>query len=215
MRLVVLGPPGAGKGTQARNLSKYYKTPHISTGDILRAQIEMQTEIGEEIKHDMKVGNLVKDEIVLRLIMKNIAAGDFVLDGYPRTLCQAEILDYLTGVMGIKLDRVVAVDVSDDVIIERMSGRVSCSRCGEVFHLHYHPPKIRDKCNVCGGGLVQRPDDKATTVRNRLDIYHKTTSPIIEFYKKKDLVLSVSGIGEIGEITQQMIGELGDKSKWR
>jgi len=215
MRIVVLGPPGAGKGTQARNLSKYYKTPHVSTGDILRGQIEKETEIGEEIKHDMKAGNLVKDEIVLRLIMKNIAMGDFVLDGYPRTLCQAEILDYLTRVMGIGLDRVVSIDVSDDVIVERMSGRVSCSRCGEVFHLHYHPPKIKDKCNVCGGGLVQRPDDKASTVRHRLSVYHELTSPIKEFYKEKRLLLTVSGIGEIGEITDNIIAEVGDKSKWR
>ena len=211
MRIVVLGPPGAGKGTQARNLAKFYRTPHISTGDVLRAQIQMRSEIGEGIKDVLRAGNLVKDEIVLRLIVKDIAGGEFVLDGYPRTQEQAVVLEYLTKSIGLPIDRVVSVDVPDDVIVERMSGRVYCSRCGEVYHLFYHPPKQAEKCNVCGSGLTQRPDDKACTVKHRLAVYHELTKPIISFYEERGLVLSVSGVGEIGEITQNIIAELGER----
>ena len=208
MRLVVLGAPGAGKGTQARNLAKYYNTPHISTGDILREQIKLGTQIGIEIKETMDTGNLVSDEIVARLVMKQIADGSFILDGYPRNLEQAGILMYLTNVMGLPLDKVVSIDVEDDVIMERMEGRVSCIKCGEIYHLHYYPPKSPTRCDICGSPLASRDDDKAQTVKNRLKVYHEMTEPIIKFYRGNGLLLSVSGVGEIGEITQRIIGNI-------
>jgi len=208
MRIVVLGAPGAGKGTQARNLSRYYDTSHISTGDILRDQMKLKTEIGLSIQDTMDKGNLVPDEIVTRLIIKEIADGKFILDGYPRTLEQAGVLSYLTNVMGLPLDKVVSIDIADDVIMERMAGRVCCVKCGEIYHMHYYPPKIAGKCNICGSDLAQREDDKALTVKNRLKVYHEMTEPIIKFYRGNGLLLSVSGVGEIGEITQRIIKNL-------
>ena len=210
MRIVVLGAPGAGKGTQARNLSKYYGIPHVSTGDILREQMKLGTEIGKIIKDLMDTGNLVPDEIVTRLIAKQIADGSFILDGYPRTLEQAGVLTYLTNVMGLPLDKVISIDVDDDIIVERMAGRISCTKCGEIYHLHYFPPKVEDKCNICGSHLVQRDDDKAQTVLHRLKVYHEMTEPIIKFYRGNGQLLSVSGVGEIGDITQRILRSLGD-----
>jgi len=210
MRIVVLGAPGAGKGTQARNLSKYYGIPHISTGDILREQMKLGTKIGKEISELMDTGNLVPDEIVTRLVAKKIADGSFILDGYPRTLEQAGVLTYLTNVMGLPLDKVISIDVEDDMIMERMTGRISCSKCGEIYHLHYFPPKDKDKCNICGSQLIQRDDDKAQTVEHRLKVYHEMTEPIIKFYRGNGLLLQVSGVGEIGDITQRILRSLGD-----
>ena len=208
MRLVVLGPPGAGKGTQARNLSKYYSTPHVSTGDILREQMRLKTQIGLSIQELMDKGDLVPDEIVARLIARQLSEGSFILDGYPRTLAQAHILTYLTKIMGLPLDKVISISVSDETIIERMSGRVSCEKCGEIYHTFYYPPKNEGVCGVCGGKLVQREDDKALTVKNRLKVYHEMTEPIIKFYEEQGLLLTVSGIGEIHEITRSIITEL-------
>ena len=210
MRIVVLGAPGAGKGTQARNLAKYYGTPHVSTGDILREQMKLGTEIGKAISYLMDTGNLVPDEIVTRLIAKQIADGSFILDGYPRTLEQAGVLTYLTNVMGLPLDKVISIDIDDSVIMKRMTGRIYCSKCGEIYHLHYFPPNVKDKCNICGSSLVQRDDDKAQTVEYRLKVYHEMTEPIIKFYRGKGLLLSVSGVGEIGDITQSILRSLGD-----
>jgi adenylate kinase len=208
MRLVVLGPPGAGKGTQARNLAKYFDTPHISTGDILRDQMKSSTPIGLSIRNVMDTGNLVSDSIVMRLIVNKLTEGEFILDGYPRTLEQAGTLMYMTHAIGLPIDKVVSIEVEDDIIIERMDGRVSCVRCGEIYHLHYYPPKVSDKCNICGSDLVQRDDDKALTVKNRLKIYHDMTEPIIKFYRGNGLLISVSGVGEIGDISQRIIKSL-------
>ncbi|GHV39269.1 adenylate kinase [Clostridia bacterium] len=210
MRIVVLGAPGAGKGTQARNLARFYNTPHVSTGDMLRQHMKERSSIGLAIKDLMDKGALVPDEIVTRLIAKQLADGAFVLDGYPRTLQQAGVLSYFTENMGVSLEKVVYINVADDVIMERMTGRVYCSRCGETYHTHYHPPVKAGRCNVCGGDLVQREDDKAYTVANRLKVYHEMTEPIINYYRDKGLLLEVSGVGDIGGITSELINAIGE-----
>ena len=209
MKLVVLGAPGAGKGTQGRNLSKHYSIPHISTGDILRNEMKNKTEIGNAISELMDKGILVSDEIVTGLLKERIKNDDckngFILDGYPRTLSQAGILDTITSI-----DRVISVEVTDEVIIERMTGRYMCSECGFIYHLVYHPPKEHLICDKCGGKLIQRDDDKAKTVINRLETYHKVTEPIKEFYKAKDVLILVDGTKEINEITDEIVVNLGE-----
>ncbi|MDR0958109.1 MAG: adenylate kinase [Clostridiales bacterium] len=213
MRLVVLGAPGAGKGTQARNLARYYNTPHVSTGDLLRNQAQENNVNGRAVKSLIDEGKLVSDEIVARLIVKQIADGSFILDGYPRTLYQAGVLSHFARDLDLPLDRVISIQVPDEVIIERMAGRVYCARCGATYNTHYHPPVIKDKCDVCGGTLIQREDDKTLTVQKRLTLYHEMTEPIINFYKGEGLLLPVSGIGDIGDITAQIIAELGDQKE--
>lgn len=211
MKLVVLGAPGAGKGTQGRNLANYYGIAHISTGDLLRAEIANQTDIGISISERMDKGLLLPDVLVTGLLEERLKLDDckngFILDGYPRTIEQAFILDeFIDGT----IDGAVSVDVDDDVIIERMSGRYMCSDCGSIYHLHYHPPKNAGICDLCGGKLIQREDDKARTVKLRLQTYHEITEPIIEYYRNKGLLTTVSGIGDIGEITNSIVLALGD-----
>lgn len=211
MRLVVLGAPGAGKGTQGRNLAKHYDITHISTGDLLRSEIADQTDIGIAISERMDKGLLLPDVLVTGLLEERLRLDDckngFILDGYPRNLEQALILE---GFIDGAIDHVVSVDVEDSVIIERMSGRYMCSDCGFIYHLHYHPPKNTGICDLCGGKLIQREDDKARTVKLRLETYHEITEPIIEYYRNKGLLTTVSGIGDIGDITNSIVLALGD-----
>ncbi len=208
MKLILIGCPGAGKGTQAKKLSKHFDIAHISTGDLLREQIELKTELGKKVTDIMNAGQLVPDEIVTQILSQRIERDDckkgYILDGYPRNLSQAEGLADIIG----EVDRVVLIDVDDDVIIERMSGRRGCPKCGQMYHTKYNPPKASGVCDECGGELIQRKDDTEETVKNRLKVYHETTSPIVDYYDKKGLLLKVSGVGDIDEITSYLIKTL-------
>lgn len=208
MKLILIGCPGAGKGTQAKKLSKHFDIAHISTGDLLREQIELKTELGKKVTDIMNAGQLVPDEIVTEILSQRIKRDDckkgYILDGYPRNLSQAEGLADIIG----EVDKVVLIDVDDDVIIERMSGRRGCPKCGQMYHIKYNPPKASGVCDECGGELIQRKDDTEDTVKNRLKVYHETTSPIVDYYDKKGLLLKVSGVGDIDEITSYLIKTL-------
>jgi len=208
MRIVVLGAPGAGKGTQARNLAKYYNAPHISTGDMLREHMRNGTEIGNSIRELMDHGELVSDELVIGLVTPVIEGGNYILDGFPRTLAQAEQLARMTDRLRSPLNCVVSVNVPDEVIMERMTGRVTCPHCGAMFHLVYYPPKDEGLCNSCGTALVQREDDKARTVQNRLRVYHEMTEPIISYYRAQGILIEVDGVGEMQEIADRLIAAL-------
>jgi len=208
MRIVVLGAPGAGKGTQARNLATYFNAPHISTGDMLREHMRNGTEIGNSIRELMDRGELVPDELATRLVQPVIEGGSYILDGFPRTLAQAETLSAMTKALGLPLDRVVSVDVPDEVIMERMTGRVTCPDCGAMFHRNYYPPKEEGLCDSCGKALVQREDDKARTVQNRLRIYHEMTEPIISYYRSRGVLLEIDGVGEMQDIADRLIHAL-------
>lgn len=208
MKLVLIGCPGAGKGTQAKKLSKHFNIAHISTGDLLREQIQLKTDLGNKITDIMNSGGLVSDDIVTALLSERIKRDDckngFILDGYPRNVSQA---DGLYDVVG-KIDKVVLINVSDDIIIERMVGRRSCPECSQMYHIKYNPPKNDGICDVCGSKLIQRKDDNEETVKNRLSVYHDTTSPIINYYNDKGILLEVDGIGDIDEITANIIDSL-------
>lgn len=208
MKLVLIGSPGAGKGTQAKVLSKHFGIAHISTGDLLREETSLKTEIGLKIIDIMNAGKLVSDEIVEALLSNRIKKDDckngFILDGYPRNVEQAEGLSAVVG----NIDKVVLISVDDDLIIERMVGRRGCPKCGQMYHIKYNPPKEDGVCSECGSGLVQRKDDNEETVKNRLSVYHTSTSPIIDYYKNKGLLLEISGVGNIDDISKQLIDAL-------
>ena len=208
MRIVVLGAPGAGKGTQARNLAKYFNAPHISTGDMLREHMKQGTEIGNSIRELMDHGELVSDELVTQLVRPVIEGGNYILDGFPRTLAQAKTLEAMTKELRLPINCVVSVNVPDEVIMERMTGRVTCPECGAMFHLVYYPPKAEGLCDSCGNELVQREDDKARTVENRLRIYHEMTKPIINFYREQGILLDVDGVGDMQDIADRLIRAL-------
>ncbi len=211
MKLVIMGSPGAGKGTQTKFLSKYYDIAHISTGDILRLEMRNGTDIGKEIAHLMDSGSLVPDDIVTALLKQRIKHDDckngFILDGFPRNRAQAETLDDVVG----KIDKAVYVEVTDDVIIERMSGRVVCPSCGAIYNKLSNPTKVEGICDVCAAELIQREDDKATAVKKRLALYHELTKPLISFFEEKGILLTVDGTRDIGEITEQLVKALGEK----
>lgn len=200
MKLVLIGCPGAGKGTQAKMLSKKYDIAHISTGDLLREQIKKGTELGKKVSEIINAGGLVSDDIVSAMLAERIKADDckkgYILDGYPRNVSQAEGLDSIVG----SLDKVICYEVDDDVIVDRMSGRRSCPKCGKMYHVRYNPPKNEGICDDCGENLIQREDDNEETVLNRLKVYHETTAPVIDFYDNKGILLRTSGVGDINEI---------------
>ncbi len=208
MKLVLIGSPGAGKGTQAKVLSKHFGIAHISTGDLLREETSLKTEIGLKIIDIMNAGKLVSDEIVEALLSNRIKKDDckngFILDGYPRNVEQAEGLSAVVG----NIDKVVLISVDDNLIIERMVGRRGCPKCGQMYHIKYNPPKEDGVCSECGSELVQRKDDNEETVKNRLSVYHTSTSPIIDYYKNKGLLLEISGVGNIDDISKQLIDAL-------
>jgi adenylate kinase len=213
MNLILLGPPGAGKGTQAKLLLGEFKVPQISTGDILRAAVAAGTELGKVAGPLMAAGKLVPDDIVVgiageRLKQKDCDGG-FVLDGFPRTIPQAEALEAMLGKLGKKVDRVVSLELGDDVIVERMSGRRSCPKCGAVFHVTGNPPKKAGACDACGGELIQRPDDKPETVRERLGVYAKQTAPLKAFYEERKLLAKVDGLGSTDEVFSRITAALG------
>lgn len=208
MKLVMVGCPGAGKGTQAKKLSQHYGIPHISTGDLLRDQIARGTDLGKKVSKIMEEGGLVSDDIVSAMLAERIKEDDckkgYILDGYPRNLSQAEGLEAITG----PLDKVLCIDVEDSIIVDRMTGRRSCPKCKAMFHVKYNPPKTEGICDVCGEKLVQRKDDNEETVVNRLKVYHETTAPLIDFYTKKGILVTVNGVGDIDEIFAQSVKAL-------
>ncbi len=199
MKLILLGAPGAGKGTQAKKIVAEFGIPQISTGDILRKAVADGTPLGMEAKKYMEAGQLVPDEVVIGLMKERLQGDDcrngFILDGFPRTVEQAEALERITDI-----DAVISIDVDMDSLVERITGRRSCSQCGAVYHIKFNPPKKDGVCDACGGPLIQREDDREETVRKRLDTYMKQTSPLIEYYGKKGLLRPVDGNGPIDEI---------------
>lgn len=208
MKLVLIGSPGAGKGTQAKKLSKHFKIAHISTGDLLREQMRLKTDIGIQITDLMNNGCFVSDKIVHELLEKRIKYDDckngYILDGYPRTVSQAEKSHDIIG----NIDKVIFINVEDSVIIERMAGRRLCTNCGQMYHVEYNPPKVDGICDECGNKLIQREDDKEKIVKQRLETYHNTTSPIIKYYAAKGILLEVDGLRNIDEITAYLIKTL-------
>lgn len=190
MRIILLGPPGAGKGTQAKSLSKQLALSHISTGDILREEVKNKTVLGLEAKAYMDKGELVPDRLVINMLGAKLLAQDakkgFILDGFPRNLSQAEALDQILTKAGIDIDTVFYLDASEAVIIQRLSGRRVCTKCGAIFHLQNMPPKIDGVCDKCGSGLYQRSDDHVETIKNRLQVYLKETAALIDYYKKQN-----------------------------
>ena len=204
MKIIMLGAPGAGKGTQAKRIAEKYSIPHISTGDIFRANIKNGTELGNKAKTYMDQGLLVPDELVVDLVVDRVGQDDakngYVLDGFPRTIPQAEALNEILKELNIKLDAVVNIDVDDSVLIDRIVGRRVCPICKAGFHVKYLQPKQEGICDVCGAELIQRKDDTEETVKNRLDVYAKQTKPLLDYYNNFGLVKSTNGIGDIDVI---------------
>ena len=197
MKIIMLGAPGAGKGTQAKMIAKEYGIPHISTGDIFRANIKEGTELGKEAKTYMDAGQLVPDELTVKILLDRVAKDDckdgYVLDGFPRTIPQAEVLDEALTKLGDKIDFAIDVDVPDENIVRRMGGRRACVTCGATYHIEHVPPKKDGICDTCGSELIIRDDDKPETVSNRLKVYHDQTQPLIDFYTEKGVLKSVDG----------------------
>jgi len=213
MKIIMLGAPGAGKGTQAKQIAAKYSIPHISTGDIFRANIKNGTELGKKAKEYMDQGLLVPDELTCDLVMDRIAQDDakngFVLDGFPRTIPQAEALDAALTKIGEAMDYAIDVDVPDENIINRMSGRRACLNCGATYHIVSIPPKKEGVCDSCGNELVLRDDDKPETVKKRLDVYHEQTQPLIDFYKGKGILKSVDGTQPMEKVFDDITSILG------
>lgn len=204
MKIVMLGAPGAGKGTQAKMIASEYRIPHISTGDIFRANIKNGTELGQKAKSYIDQGLLVPDELTLALIMDRFQEPDckdgYVLDGFPRTIAQAEALSASLREKGEALDFAIDVEVPDESIVSRMSGRRACLACGGTYHIVFNPTKKEGICDACGGELSIRPDDMPETVQKRLNVYHEQTQPLIDYYKKEGILRSVDGTQEVGKV---------------
>ncbi len=213
MKIIMLGAPGAGKGTQAKKIAAKYDIPHISTGDIFRANIKNQTELGVKAKGYMDKGLLVPDELVVDLVADRITQDDctkgFVLDGFPRTIPQAESLDAALVKMNQKMDFAIDVDVPDEVIVTRMGGRRACVDCGGTYHLKYMPTKVEGVCDHCGGELILRSDDEPSTVLKRLGVYHEQTQPLIDYYSTVGILKSVDGTQDIDVIFDQIVVIVG------
>lgn len=213
MKIIMLGAPGAGKGTQAKMIADKYQVPHISTGDIFRANIKNGTELGKEAKKYMDQGLLVPDELTVKILLDRVAnpdcANGYVLDGFPRTIPQAEVLENALKEMNDAIDFAINVDVPDENIIRRMSGRRACLACGATYHIEHVPPKAEGICDVCGEKLVLRDDDKAETVKNRLDVYHKQTQPLIDFYSNKGILKTVDGTVDMKDVFAGIVQILG------
>ncbi len=212
MNLMLFGAPGAGKGTQAKFLIEKYGIPQISTGDILRAAIADKTDMGMEAKKFMDEGKLVPDSTIIGIIKDRLAEDDcakgFILDGFPRTLPQAEALNELMKEMNISLDKVISLNVPDELIVGRITGRRVCSKCGASFHVEFNPSKKEDVCDYCGGELMIRKDDNAETVKSRLGAYHEQTAPLIDFYTKMDVMVTLDGTKDVSDVTADMIAAL-------
>lgn len=208
MKIIMLGAPGAGKGTQAEMISEKYHLPHISTGDIFRANIKNGTELGKEAKSYMDKGLLVPDELTVRILLDRVAEEDckegYILDGFPRNIPQAEVLDAELGKLGDKIDAAIDIEVPDENIIERMMGRRACTSCGATYHIVNVPPKKEGTCDKCGDALILRDDDREETVRNRLNVYHEQTQPLIEFYQKKGVLKTFDGTKDMMDVFKEI-----------
>ena len=212
MKIIMLGAPGAGKGTQAKMIAEKFNIPHISTGDIFRANIKNGTELGKKAKEFMDKGQLVPDELTVEILLDRVAADDckngYVLDGFPRTIPQADVLDKELTKLGDKVDFAINVDVPDENIVRRMSGRRACLKCGATYHIEHIPPKQEGICDKCGSELVQRDDDKPETVQNRLSVYHEQTQPLIDYYNKKNILKTVDGTKDMQEVFSDIVNIL-------
>ena len=199
MRIILVGAPGAGKGTQAEAIKGKYPIAHISTGDILRANVKAGTELGKNAKGYMDAGKLVPDEVIIAMVESRLQEPDckegFLLDGFPRTTPQAEALDLLLEKLGIALDAVVELDVDDEVVVQRLTTRRGCISCGEIYNTLFKPTKVECVCDKCGGEVIQRDDDKESVIRNRLSVFHEQTAPLIEYYRNKGILLTVDATG--------------------
>ncbi len=213
MKIIMLGAPGAGKGTQAKKIAEKYGIPHISTGDIFRANIKGGTELGKKAKTFMDQGKLVPDEITIGMLMDRIREADcekgYVLDGFPRTIPQAESLTAALAAQGQAIDYAVNVDVPDEDIITRMSGRRACLSCGATYHIRFNPSKTEGVCDTCGSELVLRDDDKPETVKNRLAVYHEQTQPLIDYYQKAGVLKEVDGTQDLNKVFADIVEILG------
>ncbi|MET9932507.1 MULTISPECIES: adenylate kinase [unclassified Streptomyces] len=213
MRIVLVGPPGAGKGTQAAFLAKNLDIPHISTGDLFRANISQGTELGLKAKAFMDAGDLVPDEVTIGMAKDRMeqpdAVNGFLLDGFPRNVAQAEALDAVLKAEGMELDAVLDLEVPEDEVVKRIAGRRICRKdSAHVFHVTYNAPKAEGVCDVCGGELYQRDDDSEETVRRRLEVYHTQTEPIIDYYRAQNLVVTISALGKVDEVTAKAMDAL-------
>lgn len=214
MKIIMLGAPGAGKGTQAKMLADKYMIPHISTGDIFRANIKNGTELGQKAKTYMDQGLLVPDELVCDLVVDRVQQEDcakgYILDGFPRTIPQAEVLDKALTELSDKIDYAINVDVPDENIIKRMSGRRACLACGATYHIEHVPPVQEGICDRCGKELVLRDDDQPETVKNRLNVYHEQTQPLIDFYTNKGVLKTVDGTVDMKDVFSAIVNILGE-----
>ena len=214
MKIIMLGAPGAGKGTQAKMIAEKYSIPHISTGDIFRANIKNGTELGMEAKKYMDQGLLVPDELTVKILLDRVAKDDckkgYVLDGFPRTIPQAEVLDKALSELGDKIDYAINVEVPDENIIKRMGGRRACVGCGATYHVVYSPTKVEGKCDTCGADLIIRDDDKPETVKNRLNVYHEQTQPLIDYYNNKGVMKEVDGTVDMKDVFAAIVDILGE-----
>ncbi len=208
MNVILLGPPGGGKGTQAKKIVEKYGIPHIATGDILREAVAKGTELGKKAKEYMEKGELVPDEIVIGIVRERLKQPDcekgFLLDGFPRTIKQAEALDEMLKELGKKIDAVIYIDVPEEEVVKRIAYRRTCKKCGAVYHLIYAPPKEDNKCDKCGGELYQREDDREDVVRQRYKVYMENTAPLIDYYEKRGILYRVDGTKSIDEVFAQI-----------
>ncbi|MCR4672216.1 MAG: adenylate kinase [Lachnospiraceae bacterium] len=213
MKIIMLGAPGAGKGTQAKMIAEKCGIPHISTGDIFRANIKQGTELGRKAKTYMDQGLLVPDELVCDLVVDRIKQDDcergYILDGFPRTIPQAHALEDALSAIGQKIDYAIDIDVPDENIIDRMAGRRSCPKCGATYHIKYNPTKAEGICDVCGGEVVLREDDKPETVKNRLSVYHEQTQPLIDFYSERNALAEINGVQPMEKVFEDIVNLIG------
>lgn len=212
MKIVFMGPPGAGKGTQAEKIIENYQIPHISTGDMFRKAIKDQTELGMEAKRYMDQGALVPDHVTIGIVKDRLSESDcksgFLLDGFPRTVDQAKALDEILTSLDSKIDYVINIDVDLDILKERLTGRRICRSCGATYHMIFNPPAVAGTCDKCGGELYQRKDDNEETIKSRLEVYNTQTKPLIEYYNKQNNLLNVNGEGEAKEVTRRILEAL-------
>ncbi len=213
MDLILLGPPGSGKGTQAKKMVDRYHLPQISTGDILRAALKEKTPLGLEAKQYMDQGKLVPDEVVVGIVRDRLKASDcqggFILDGFPRTVPQAEALETTLKAMNRGIGHVISIEVANAELLKRLGGRRTCRNCGAMYHLVFDPPKKKAVCDTCGGELYQRADDQEKTIRERLKVYDKQTAPLIQYYRGKGLLRAIDGVGGVEEIFQRIVKAIG------
>jgi len=212
VRVVLVGPPGAGKGTQAQFIASHLSIPKISTGDIFRANVSGGTPLGKLAKEYMDRGDLVPDEVTIAMVRDRLSEDDaqagFLLDGFPRNVPQAEVLKKMLADWGVALDAVLELKVDDEEVIRRLSGRRTCRSCGKVWHLVFDPPSTEGRCDACGGELFQRDDDREETIRRRLEVYQEQTAPLISFYTGEQILVSVDATGPVDEVTQRAMAVL-------